>query len=172
MQKRALMRVCWSFFGLGFAASASMAQEALILEGVGIIGEHRYAFVNYKNHSFRVTPKDMIDNWLIERIEPRTIFVRNVQSPKGDEAKKNELLEINMDSMSTEPLPEPPKGSGIFQTPTIPITRPQPATPPAAKPQPQPAFKPRVIKDEDIPPGHRRVRTPFGDVLVKDESKQ
>lgn len=28
------------------------------------------------------------------------------------------------------------------------------------------AFKPRIIKDEEIPPGMKRIRTPFGDRLV------
>jgi hypothetical protein len=34
-----------------------------------------------------------------------------------------------------------------------------------------PPYEPKRIADEEIPPGHRRVRTPFGDVLVKEEQQ-
>ncbi len=144
---------------LSFSSLLPAADESLVLEGVGILGQYRYAFVKYKKQSIRVVPNEHLDDWVIEKIEPRSIFVRNKKQNNG------ELLEFNMDSINIEPPPP--------STPAIPTlaNAPNKSATPSVTAKPQPAFKPRVIKDEDVPPGHRRVRTPFGDVLVKDDKK-
>jgi len=167
--KNVFLIMCVYLLGIGWLNAVKAAEEGLVLEGVGIIGEHRYAFVNYKKQSFKVVPQETVDDWLIEKIEPRAIFVRSLKTEKGKEGKKNELLEINMDSVSVEPLPTTPKTPTNNPFQANKTSNESLKSPVAAKPKP--AFKPRVIKDEDIPPGHRRVRTPFGDVLVKDDGK-
>ncbi len=154
---------------LGFGGSLGALEQGLILEGVGIIGDQRYAFINYKNQPIRVAPQATVDDWLIERIEPRKIFVRSLKKVEGQENQENKLIEINMDSMGTAPPSPDSSKTPPHPSQAMPTNQHTPPPPVAAKPQP--AFKPRVINDEDIPPGHRRVRTPFGDVLVKDDKK-
>ncbi len=149
----------WAYVCLGLSINAVAAEVGVSLEGISILGAQRYAFVSYKNQSFRVAPNDQVDDWLVVKIEPRAIFVRNVKDEKGVEQK------IDMDNVTAEPLVVAPQPL----TPAAPVL-PMPTSAGLPEAKPAPAFQPRVIKDEDIPPGHRRVRTPFGDVLVKDEN--
>lgn len=135
----------------------------IALDGVVILGDYRVAYLNVGGMQMDVRLGETVDEWRVDRIVPRQVLLRN---------DKNEELPL---SLTTSPPPaEPPKPppAPVAANPFAAALQNQPAQPRPAAPPPKPGgFQPRRIPDEEIPEGHRRVRTPFGDVLVKDNKK-
>jgi len=121
-----------------FSTQLSHADE-LFLEGVSILGSKKTASVVHNDQSLSLRQGDKVGDWTLERIEQRSIYLK-------DKAGKLQVLELHS-SMS----------SGATEAATD-----------TGKPEKYNSFKPRVIKDEDVPEGHRKIKTPFGDVLIKD----
>ena len=113
--------------------------DELFLEGVSILGNKKSASVVHNDQSLSLRQGDKVGDWVLERIEQRSIYLK-------DKAGKLQVLELHSSVSS---------GNTNVASDD-------------SKPEKHNSFKPRVIKDEDVPEGHRKIKTPFGDVLIKD----
>jgi len=143
-------------FFLSFSASC-FAEDTLILEGVSIIGSYKTAFLSVNGTKISLNKGDYAGGWRIEEVEPRLIKLRSDKGEAKELALQSRLSEVPPKQAET---PQPNNGDNNANN-----------TPPADgekdKNAPQP-FQPRQIDDKDVPAGHHKVRTPFGDVIVKD----
>ncbi|MDM8545188.1 hypothetical protein QUF61_01705 [Candidatus Venteria ishoeyi] len=153
--KYSLLLIC-----LGLFVHPVLAADTIALQGVSTIGEKKYAFISFQGKTFKRREGGTIGEWQIKKIAPRTVQIKSQNKPDMP------LQELTLQSRMTEHTSKP-------------VAKTKPAVPmpfgakPAAKTSSAtaPKFKPRTIADEDVPAGHHRVRTPFGDVLVKDAKK-
>ena len=110
--------------------------------------------IDYNGQSLNVKINDPLGQWQIKTISAREVIL---YSPKTKKTKMltlllpaaNELAKIQAQKKAATPKSVADNGDNKNKK----------------------SFKPRVIDDKDIPEGHRRVRTPFGDVLVKNDKK-
>ncbi len=126
----------------------------IFLEGVTILGPKRTAHLSVDGKKDNYHEGDKVGDWMVERIEPRMVHMKTPDGATVTMDLQTRLSEVP--PKPTEPLTPPPSGAAV---------------PPPPGEQ-KPVFQPKRIEDKDVPPGHRRVRTPFGDVLVKDEKPQ
>ncbi|MEM7018496.1 MAG: hypothetical protein AAF512_14285 [Pseudomonadota bacterium] len=129
---RTLIGIC-CFILLSHSAIADV-----YLEGISILGSKRSAFVSENGQKFSVAKGDKLGQWIVEKIENRSIILR------GKDGKLKEL------ALHTTLASEAPK-QGLQGEQTA-----------------DGSFKPRFIKDEEVPEGYRKVATPFGDILVQE----
>lgn len=136
------------------AKKPKKAQEKLALTGVMILGNYKLAMVDYNGQSLNLKLRDPLGEWEVKRIDARTVTLFSTKT------KKEKILHLLQ--------PSDDDGKAAKKS-----AKAKPAAPKASNDDKKDnkAFKPRVIEDQDIPEGHRRVRTPFGDVLVKDDKK-
>lgn len=158
-----------------FSVQIALAADDIFLEGIVMLGE-KSAIVLNNGKQVTVKTGDTLGDWTVDAIEARQIFLKNT---KGE--RKELKLKTNLNATAPAAPPADKPADGMAQqgmtAPTNPFAAAAAANAAAAKketpapPTGQPAgqtFQPKVIEDKDIPAGHRRVRTPFGDVLVKD----
>lgn len=131
---------------LAFNSISSAYAEELFLEGVSILGSKKTASVVYNQQAMSLHKGDNIGEWIVDLIEERSIKLR-------DKDGKVQTLELHS-SINDSPEEVAPASAPADLTDIKTGT----------------GFQPRVIKDEDVPPGHRKVRTPFGDVLIKENA--
>lgn len=126
-------------------ANPAIASE-ISLEGITILGKNRSAHLSVDGSKVTARAGEKVAEWTLHKIEPRVV---HLQAPDG------EIVQMALHTRLSEVPPKPESKP----------------TPPASDPKTEEKakFTPRRIADEDIPPGKRRVRTPFGDVLVDDE---
>ncbi len=168
-----------------FSLQSVLAADDMSLEGIVILGQQKSAVVLNNGKQVTVKAGDTLGEWTVDAIEARQVFLR---SAKGE--RKELKLKTNLNAAGT-PSPEnkPADGmagmgmqQGMNAAPPIPpannpfaaaaaanaaAAKKETSSPSTGQPAGQ-GFQPKVIEDKDIPAGHRRVRTPFGDVLVKD----
>jgi hypothetical protein len=142
--------------------SPGVLSAEIYLEGISILGAKKKAFVTLDGENLAVSPGEALGDWLVERIEPRSIFLRK-PAPEGQ--PEGELKELELHNrLAEEPAASPP----LAITPPSPFGAPAEGSQAVPLPPVEP-FQPRRIAPEDVPPGHHVVNTPFGDVLVKDQ---
>ena len=154
-------KVKWFVSVMGvWAISLPVLSADIYLEGISILGVKKTAFLSVDNEKVEVVEGDAVSEWVVEKINQRSIFLRGKTSEGSKE--KGELKELALHSRLGENVvpsgeseqvaaPAAPKESAIPQPSTVPQT-----------------FKPPRIDPKTVPPGHHIVSTPFGDVLVKD----
>lgn len=111
------------------------ASAEIFLEGISILGSKRSAFVSEKGQKYSVVPGDKLGEWVVVKIQNRSITLR------GKDGKLKDL------PLHTTLASETPKAEDDEAE--------------ASK------FEPRVIDDEEVPAGYKKVTTPFGDILVQ-----
>lgn len=162
-----------------FSLQSVVAADDMSLEGIVILGQQKSAVVLNNGKQITVKAGDALGEWTVDAIEARQVFLR---SAKGE--RKELKLKTNLAAGTSSPENKPADGmagmqQGMNATPP-PVNNPFAAAaasaaaakgttsaPAAGQPAGQ-GFQPKIIEDKDIPAGHRRVKTPFGDVLVKD----
>lgn len=122
--------------------------ENIVLEGISAIGDKRTAHFSIDGVKVPLKEGENVGEWIIAKINKRSVMLRDPANSAGKDAPLTEMS---------------------IHTP-VPLVS---ATPNKANDKPTPPPGPTLIPDDQIPPGQRRVRTPFGDILVpiKDESK-
>jgi len=129
-------------FSLLLNLFSPLQAEELFLEGVSILGSKKTASVVYNEQTISLHKGDSIGDWRVEYIEERSIKLK-------DKAGKLHTVELHS-SLSNDKASENTEVTELSDV------------------KKNKGFQPRVIKDEDVLEGHRRIRTPFGDVLVKE----
>ncbi|ALG67430.1 hypothetical protein [Beggiatoa leptomitoformis] len=116
-----------------------LAADNLYLEGVSILGSKKNAYISFNGGQVTVNEGDALGTWTVTKIDSRAVSLS---------ATNGEVKELPLHTQMS------------IETPT--------ATPtPAQNPPVNPNLT--VIPDDKVPAGHRKIRTPFGDVIVKDE---
>jgi hypothetical protein len=160
---------------------APALQKDFILRGTQIIGHRRSVTLETPNGkrvqlTLRNTAPTVITGfpgYVLHSIEPRAVRLSYPQDAPCSESRTEKGVEC---VSATEVLltlqrgkPTPPKLTPAIAPPVAPVVpiAPVPPPPPGTTAAPgQAQFQPRIIKDEEIPPGMKRIRTPFGDRLV------
>lgn len=128
------------------ASWQSFAGE-ISLEGISAMGEKRLAHFSMDGSKVSLKEGDNIGEWILAKVGKRSVFLRDPAATNVKDAPLTELF----------------------------IHSPLPAVGAAAKPAEAavvvPPPGPHIIPDDQVPVGQRRVRTPFGDILIKDEPK-
>lgn len=167
-------------------------QQDFILRGTNILGKQRSAvlqapggkiIVQKLSHGKAVKISGYPEYELLE-IAPRRVKLRYPQEvpcsksdpQKGLRCRSETLAELNLiRAKPTAPRPQPQPPVNPQSTINVPPPASLPGAPnnnqPQANPNQNAGFQPHFIKDEDIPAGMRRIRTPFGDRLVPLDSK-
>jgi len=116
--------------------------EGMYLEGITILGVKKSAYLAVDEGKVTVNEGDKVGKWRVMRIEERSVFLKT---------DKNETIELPLHSW-LKPESEKDTVPKAEDTPALPET-----------------FERVIIPDDQVPDGYRKVRTPFGDVLVKDD---
>lgn len=137
-----------------FAMQLPSALSAeLRLEGVNILGASRSAYIAIDGESARFRQGDTMNGWRLDKVSPRSVTLR---TPEGEEM----VLTLNGEGSSEKRAGDTPVVSEA-KPPVKKEKRPSPYGPPGSN------YNPQVIDDRDVPPGYRKVKTPFGDRLVE-----
>ncbi len=148
------------------------------LEGVTILGSKKTAYLMVDGEKQAVKIGDAIADWKVTDITPRMVKLRNAEGVEQEvglhsqEAMPAEAAPANTPVENAAPTPQPnvpvdnPFTRAIQEGLKNGTIQEKPEIPPAQR------FQPRQIPDDQIPPGHRRVRTPFGDILVKEQQAE
>lgn len=160
-----------------FSIQITFAADDIFLEGIMMLGE-KSAIVLNNGKQLTVKTGDTVGEWTVEAIEARQIFLKNTKGERKElKLKTNLNASVPATPTPATPADKPADAMTGMTAPSNPFAAAAAANAAAAKkevpapPTGQPpgqTFQPKIIEDKDIPPGHRRVRTPFGDVLVKD----
>jgi hypothetical protein len=142
--------------------STSVISSEIFLEGISILGNKKSAFISIDGNTITAKEGDLVADLTIERIEPKLLYLRS---------SKGELSELGLHStvVSTPSVAPIPKNTNPFAE-ALKAKENNLDNPTEEKPKTQ-TFKPRRIADEDVPEDKRRVRTPFGDVLIDKKSE-
>ncbi|MEN9460765.1 MAG: hypothetical protein RIS84_785 [Pseudomonadota bacterium] len=125
----------------------SFAAE-ISLEGISAMGEKRLAHFSMDGSKVSLKEGDNIGEWVLAKVGKRSVFLRD---PAATNVKDAPLTELFIHS----PLPTVAAAAAAGK--------------PSDAVVPPPG--PHIIPDDQVPVGQRRVRTPFGDILIKDEPK-
>lgn len=169
----------------------ALAADEMSLEGIVLLGAQKSAVVQNNGKQVTVKEGDTLGEWTVNAIEARQVFLRNAKGERKELKLKTNLSTAASSPPTAAPDNKPAEGMGMTgmgmagMNPVPPANNPfaaaaaaqaaaakkETAAPSTGQPTGQ-GFQPKVIEDKDIPAGHRRVRTPFGDVLVKDPPAQ
>ncbi|OUD15061.1 hypothetical protein TPSD3_05040 [Thioflexithrix psekupsensis] len=117
----------------------TMAQDDIYLEGISVLGDKKTAHVVVNGTQFMVKEQDYVGEWQVNQIEERTVMLSNEEGKISTLALQSRLTPVEETPADTTGTPtEPPANT---------------AEVPAS--------------GEDIPEGYQKVRTPFGDLLVR-----
>ncbi len=133
----------------------------IYLEGISMMGTKKKAFLSVDGQKMTVEPGEIIaDEWLLSRVEQRSIFLRKLdEEGQPAEAEQELILHSRLAEDATAD-----SGTVLVGPDTFKQLAPEGSE--VEKPRPS-TFKPRRIPPEEVPEGHKVLRTPFGDVLVK-----
>lgn len=165
MKKTILLGLITSVLHINVALAAETAPpaptaEGLYLEGISVLGPKRTAHLVYQGESLSLKPGEAVGEWIVEKIEQRSVLLRPANAPEDADVKLKQLsLHDRIDGAPAAPQAPNPFAAAVE-------SQAKSTEPPEIN-----KFKPRRIPDDQIPPGQRRIRTPFGDVLVKDENQ-
>jgi len=160
-----------------------MPQRDFILRGTSRFGEKYIAVLQTP------TGKEFYQAWTIEKstqpidftgfgnysllkVEPRTVHIAYPDNAPCQKSNEAVGIQCQADGSAILTLARRQAIAAPHQpqvpTPPPPELEQKPQPTPAQTPPQQP-FKKRVIRDDEVPPGMRVVRTPFGDRLVPDK---
>ncbi len=121
---------------------SALAADDIYLEGVSVLGVKKTAHVVINDVKLMVKEQDYVGEWEVVKITDQLVTLRNDAGEVSTLALHSRLS---------------------------PVAEPAPAeTAPAAEKTDDEAFKEVTdISDETVPEGYRKVRTPFGELLVR-----
>jgi len=164
--------------GLCIGVQSAFAADDMSLEGIVILGQQKSAIISNNGKQITVKVGDSLGEWTVDVIEARKVQLRPTADAKG--ARRELKLNTHLNAAAANPTDKP--ADNMTAAPAVPpannpfaaaaaanaaAAKNATPAPPSGQPPAQ-SFQPKVIEDKDVPAGHRRVRTPFGDVLVKD----
>lgn len=123
--------------------------QRMYLEGVSILGKQKNAYVSLNGEQVVLQEGDEIAHWQVDNIQPRSISLVS---------KTGETRELSIHTQVAIPA----------QAPILPDSDESQMPQEAQLPTETQTYQRPMIPDEDVPPGHRKIRTPFGDFLVKE----
>ena len=124
--------------------STQLLAADIYLEGISVLGKKKTAHLVVDGAQMSAREGEYVGDWQIVEIASRAVTLQS------DEGTSVLPLHSRLDP-NQEPVAEPPT---------------------AVNPPPTPAQQLRVIDDADVPEGYRKVRTPFGDLLVKNKDAE
>lgn len=154
-------------------APPTWGEEEMYLEGITVLGNHKSAYLSMKEGKATVREGDMVGPWQVTRIKQNSIFLVT---------NKGESTELLLHSR----LPIPSENSETEVELSEEQLHPDPRE---GLPEEEEASNETTIKSEDsnaqvakevssevssqekeIPKGYRKVRTPFGEIIVPEET--
>lgn len=153
-----------------FFPLSTWAEDDIYLDSISMLGSQKSAYLSTKDGSkTEVREGDKVGIWMVVKIEEQSIFL-TMESGKTIELTPHSRLPIADDQDpklvvdQAPPLtdPELPSDTQALEEKSPPVTE-------KVAEEPPPAETPAPAKAEEIPPGHRKVHTPFGDFIVKEE---
>lgn len=127
--------------------------EDIYLEGISVVGAKKQAYLSLDGIRVVVSEGEAIGSWQVQQIIHKAVLLSTENGKQTTLALHTRLIPMEEKGAHLEvslPIPEEPV-EVIVEPPPVPEI-----------PQPQ------EISDEEIPPGHRKVHTPFGDFIVKE----
>lgn len=121
---------------------SALAADDIYLEGVSVLGVKKTAHVVINNVKLMVKEQDYVGEWEVVKITDQLVTLRN---------EAGELSSLALHSRLS-PVTEAPAAEAV----------------PATEKTDEEVFKEVTdITDETVPEGYRKVRTPFGELLVR-----
>ena len=151
------------FLLLMFIAPPLWGEEEMYLEGISVLGNHKSAYLSMGTGKATVREGDMIGTWRVTQIKQNSIFLSSNTGKStelllhsrlpvpSEEENENNLSEEEMHPDSNEGLPqeEPSEESSITE---------------------QDSYAEKSSSTESLPKGYRKVRTPFGEIVVPEQT--
>jgi len=142
---------------LMFNHVAAMADD-IYLEGISSIGKQRVAYLFVNKTKFSLQEGENFTRWKVTRIGQRSIFLADIKGKETELVLHNRLSPESLDGM----IPVAAMSAESAAPANSPKTPSQSDSQPESKSDKNPPV-------EDVPPGYRKVQTPFGEVVVKDD---
>jgi hypothetical protein len=139
----------WLLCCVLMASQAHAEADDIYLEGISSLGKQRVAYVFINAAKFSLKEGENLTRWKITRIGQRSIVLADAGG------KETELVLHNR-------LPPEPSEESMVATSENPPANTQ--SDKDAK-----ANKDHAQASEDVPAGYRKVQTPFGEVVVRDD---
>lgn len=149
----------------GCISACVVVAEELRLEGVNILGASKSAYIRVDGLSSRLREGEVVAGWRVHSIGNRAVELRRAEG---------ETRTLLLDHTEFSPAPavakESPESSA--PPPSDVAVKPRVIAPPPPEKTGEGTYhiNPRFVKEEEIPAGFKRVRTPFGDFLVEEEN--
>lgn len=160
--------ICW-LGGWGLSTQVG-AEEEMYLEGISVVGKEKSAYLSLTGEKFQVHEGETVGDWKVAKIEQHSIFFTTEQG-KTTELRLYNRLPLSKKSATGEGATEP----GVIEnSPDVKIDEDETAA--TTNDQTSSIEREQVEKTkttspsestETVPPGYRKVHTPFGDFVVK-----
>ncbi len=153
-----------------FFPLSTWAEDEIYLDSIDMLGSQKSAYLSTKDGSkTEVREGDKIGIWMVVKIEEQSIFL-TMESGKTIELPLHSRLPTTDDQdpkLVVDQAPpltdqELPSDTQALEDKSSPVEE-------KVAEEPPPAETPPSATAEEIPPGHRKVHTPFGDFIVKEE---
>jgi hypothetical protein len=138
----------WLLCCVLMASQAHAEADDIYLEGISSLGKQRVAYVFINAAKFSLKEGENLTRWKITRIGQRSIVLADAGGKETELVLHNRLP------------PEPSEASMVATSENPPDTK----SDKDAK-----ANKDHAQASEDVPAGYRKVQTPFGEVVVRDD---
>lgn len=129
----------------------SWAEDEMYLEGISVLGKDKSAYLSMKGGKIQVHVGERVGSWKVARIEERSVFLTTDKGETTELPLYSRLPVSNNQENENEESPEVGDKKGE-----------------ADKPEKEAEHSPMTNVPE-VPPGYRKVHTPFGDFVVKEE---
>jgi hypothetical protein len=126
----------------------SWAEDEMYLEGISVLGKDKSAYLSMKGGKIQVHVGERVGSWKVARIEERSVFLTTDKGESTELPLYSRLPVSNNQENENEESPEV-GDKGVVDK--------------------KEEERPPVSNAPEVPPGYRKVHTPFGDFVVKEE---
>lgn len=157
-----------------FFPLSTWAEDEIYLDSINLLESQKSAYLTTKDgNKTEVREGDRVGMWMVVKIEEQSIFL-TMESGKTIELPLHSRLPIALDQdpkLVVDQAPpltdhELPPDTQALEEKSPPVEE---KVEEKVAEEPPLAEKPTPATAEEIPPGHRKVHTPFGDFIVKEE---
>ncbi len=147
----------WSLCCVLMVNPAVAMTDDIYLEGISSVGKQRVAYLFVNKAKFVLKEGENFTRWKVTRIGQRSIFLSDIKGKETELVLHNRL---------------PPESDGVMPVAAMSAENSAPANSSTTSSQSDSPPENKSDKNqivEELPPGYRKVQTPFGEVVVKDD---
>jgi hypothetical protein len=134
--------------------------DDIYLEGISSVGKQRIAYIFVNKTKFSLKEGENLTHWKVMRIGKRSIVLADIKGNETELVLHNRLPPEPLDGVM-------PVAAMSAENPAA--TQSKSDTKSESKSESKAEKSHETQPSEEVPPGYRKVQTPFGEVIVKDD---